>query len=395
MINKPELSVVLGSYNRLDFLKLTIESVRKEIEGLDAEIIVVDGGSTDGAVEWLVKQKDIVTIVQHNNGEWLGKKINKKPWGYFMNLGFKCAQGKYICMISDDCLIVPNAIKNGCKLFNRVIANGEKVGAIAFYWRDWPIEDEYEVRLTLGEKMYVNHGIYLKNALEEIGYADEATFEFYYADGDLCLRMWRSGYKCIDSPDSYIEHCAHVSFKVKRSNSLRIYEEIDKYKKKWYGVYYDDENNNSISTKVKKRYTDPHNTAESFRYYYEMELQKRKNEALKQLDKINSIIYSIDSKESIIIFGAGVHTEMLFKYTCLKDKNVIGIVDTQKHGEAFGNFIVDVPKHIAKTKADIVLVSSFTFQNQIVDYLRNDLSYKGNIIKLYDEDAAEPFYMHI
>lgn len=67
-MNKPVVNVVLGSYNRKRFLKLTIDSIRKELESCDFshEIIVVDGGSTDGAIGWLSKQKDIVSIIQHN-----------------------------------------------------------------------------------------------------------------------------------------------------------------------------------------------------------------------------------------------------------------------------------------------------------------------------------------
>ena len=54
------ISVVLGTYNRLSFLKLTIESIRKELKEFAYEIFVVDGGSDDGTLEWLLQQKDIV-----------------------------------------------------------------------------------------------------------------------------------------------------------------------------------------------------------------------------------------------------------------------------------------------------------------------------------------------
>src|SRR3990172_6418377 len=135
-MNKPVVSVVLGSYNRCQFLPLTIASVRQELENVAHEIIVIDGGSSDGALEWLTQQKDIITIVQHNRGVWDGKPIERRSWGYFMNLGFKIAQGKYICMLSDDCLIVPGAIQTGIDLFEHELAIGQKTGAIAFYWRD-------------------------------------------------------------------------------------------------------------------------------------------------------------------------------------------------------------------------------------------------------------------
>ena len=91
------ISVVLGSYNRLNFLQLAIQSVRAQVDSQLREIIVVDGGSSDGSMEWLLEQKDIITIVQHNRGEWLGKKITRRSWGYFMNLAFKCASAKYVC----------------------------------------------------------------------------------------------------------------------------------------------------------------------------------------------------------------------------------------------------------------------------------------------------------
>src|SRR4051794_18447160 len=116
---KPVVSVVVGSYNRLEFLKPTIESVRHELSDIEHELIIIDGGSTDDSIKWLTEQKDIITIVQHNRGEWLGKKIERRSWGYFMNLGFRAASGKFICMLSDDCLVVPGAIKNGLELFEK------------------------------------------------------------------------------------------------------------------------------------------------------------------------------------------------------------------------------------------------------------------------------------
>ncbi|MGE3913171.1 MAG: glycosyltransferase, partial [Chloroflexota bacterium] len=56
---RPLLSVVIGSYNRRKFLEQAIETVRENGAGLAYETIVVDGGSTDGSLGWLVKQKDI------------------------------------------------------------------------------------------------------------------------------------------------------------------------------------------------------------------------------------------------------------------------------------------------------------------------------------------------
>lgn len=233
MNNHPLISVVLGSYNRLSFLKLTIASLRRELElcGMKSEIIVVEGGSSDGSLNWLSRQKDIIAIIQHNRGEWNGRQIERRSWGYFMNLGFKCAQGKYICMISDDCLIVPGAILNGVKLFEGKLNSGVKTGGIAFFWREWPSEEAYRIGHTYGDHIFVNHGLYLKEALESVNYIDEENFQFYCADGDLALRMLEQGWNFFYSEHSFIEHYGHANLENRRSNFFK--EDMDYYASRW------------------------------------------------------------------------------------------------------------------------------------------------------------------
>ncbi|MCK4650949.1 glycosyltransferase [Candidatus Babeliales bacterium] len=258
------ISVVLGSYNRLKFLKLAIESIRQELKNLSHEIFVIDGGSNDGALEWLVEQKDIITIVQHNRGEWNGKKIERKSWGYFINLGFKCAQGKYICMLSDDCLVVPGAIKNGYELFEEELKKGRKVGAVAFYYRNWPKQEKYYVAYTLGNNLYVNHGLYLNDALKDVGYVDEQNYFFYNGDGDLCLKMREKGYECIESENSYVEHYPHANLNVIKSNHKKQKIDNKNYFEKWDGIFYD-KNKNNVGMLKSKKYKDKFYTAEKFR----------------------------------------------------------------------------------------------------------------------------------
>jgi len=214
---KALLSVVLGSYNRKNFLKLTIEGIRDELKkfSFKTEIIVIDGGSTDGTVKWLTQQKDIISIIQHNRGEWLGKTIERRSWGYFMNIAFKAAQGKYICMLSDDCLVVPDAIINGYNLFEDKLMMGENVGGLAFYFRDWPDEKAYHVNYTIDNTMMINHGLFLRKALEEVNFIDEDNYLFYHADDDLALKFKQKGYLIVDSPCSFVEHFLHANIELR------------------------------------------------------------------------------------------------------------------------------------------------------------------------------------
>ncbi len=236
-MNIKKVSIILGTYNRYDFLRLTIETIRAEVKDISHEIIVIDGGSTDGTLVWLLQQKDIITIVQHNRGLWNNKEIERKPWGYFMNLGFKIASGKYICMLSDDCLVIPQAIINGIALFDQEIEkNHNNIGAIAFYFRDWPLHETYHVE-TPFDKMFVNHGLYLNQALKDVNYIDEENFFFYGADVDLCFKMWEKGYKVIDSPTSFIEHYPFANVKVRNSNIRNDELSLAPLVKKWQSIF--------------------------------------------------------------------------------------------------------------------------------------------------------------
>lgn len=257
-----KVSFVLGSYNRFPYLKLTIDSIRQEAADITHEIFVIDGGSDDGSLLWLAEQKDIITIAQHNRGEWLGKKITRRSWGYFMNLGFKCAQGEYVCMLSDDSLLVPGAVKNGLTFIDKLRAEGKRIGAGAFYFRDWSRNDYYQVGHTLGGKLYVNHGLYLRQALIDVGYADEEYF-FYNGDSDLCLKMWQQGYELVACPDSYIEHYPHANIDVRATNYDRFNADKERYFKKWSGIYYDLAEHN-IGFWEKKEFVDVTRTGERF-----------------------------------------------------------------------------------------------------------------------------------
>jgi GT2 family glycosyltransferase len=230
---RPDISVVLGSLNRRVLLERALESVRSNFGELRGEIIVVDGGSTDGSIEWLTNQKDIITIVQHNRYETDGQARRRMSWGRFMNMGFRSAGADRIAMISDDCYLLPGAIAAACARLSAVEKQGLKPGGCAFYFRNWPAEDRYYVQRTLGGNLMINHGIYTRKALEAVGYANEDDFAFYKADSDLSLAIWAAGYSIVTDPAAICEHFQDESELLRISNNQTLEQDRRTLAMRW------------------------------------------------------------------------------------------------------------------------------------------------------------------
>ena len=100
MAKSPTLTVAVPTYNRLDLLKRTLESVLNQKVPPD-EIIVVDDGSEKGVIEHLKSLKGIKLI------------RNKKNLGAFENINecFKKAKSDYVVVCGSDDLLLPNCIK--------------------------------------------------------------------------------------------------------------------------------------------------------------------------------------------------------------------------------------------------------------------------------------------
>src|SRR6476469_7966576 len=106
----PRLSVVLGTYNRLDSLKRCLESIGAQTR-TPFVIHVTDAGSTDGTQEYLRSvESDLIR-------PWLiGKKLGQAK---ALNDVFKTVDTPYVCWISDDNEIVNGGLDIGVFILDR------------------------------------------------------------------------------------------------------------------------------------------------------------------------------------------------------------------------------------------------------------------------------------
>jgi glycosyltransferase involved in cell wall biosynthesis len=110
----PLFSIIIPTYNRLPYLKKTLDSIWEQ-SFTDFEIIVVDDGSTDGTVDYLRELGGSVELLRQEN---------RGP-GAARNLGVEHARGEYIAFLDSDDLWFRWTLKT-------YAAIAEKAGSPAF-----------------------------------------------------------------------------------------------------------------------------------------------------------------------------------------------------------------------------------------------------------------------
>jgi glycosyltransferase involved in cell wall biosynthesis len=229
------ISIVTGTLDRKTLLPNLIKNTVDSNDKL--ELILVDGGSTDGTIEY-IKNLNHERIKLIEVGE-------RSSYPHFMNLGIKNSKYDWVCQWNDDVLLVDNwddVIKeldndNDFYLFDwkygseSDINNPDWISGIYHENQNnkgWCVCDEYD---KSGE-IVMNYGIYNKKIFREIGmYRNE--FKYYYADGDMTRRAHLFGYK--HKTLKNIRVCSlEVEKKAIQSNDYGVYETChQEYKNKF------------------------------------------------------------------------------------------------------------------------------------------------------------------
>jgi len=237
-----DISIIIVNYNSLDFIRNCLKSIKDLTKGstggkkrLSYEILVVDNRSSDGSIDYL-REQDKKSNILHLT-------VNKENAGFSKasNIGASRAKGKYLLFLNPDTRFLKGDLKDlidfynkknktgsagviGPKILNpdgtlqfnsrsfptlarqfyesyflyRIFKKSRFFGSYFLSW--WDHKSKREVDWLTGSFMFIKKDIFM-----EAGMFDEDYF-MYSEDSDLCLKLYKKGFKNYYFPYFIIEH---------------------------------------------------------------------------------------------------------------------------------------------------------------------------------------------
>jgi GT2 family glycosyltransferase len=234
-------SIVIVTYNQLDYTQRCLDSIRKHTHE-EFELIVVDNGSKDSTIDYLKKQTDVISV------------FNDANYGFAKgcNIGVEQSTGENVLFLNNDTVVTENWLTT----MLRVLYSNDNIGMVGpvsnYCSGSQQIPVAYHALHELDEFVKEHSSKYKgqsyshprlvgfcllvkKKLLDEIGVFDEQFGVGTYEDDDLCLRAIKKGYDLKIVLDSFVHHEGHITF----SNSPELNmnklmkENSKKAKEKW------------------------------------------------------------------------------------------------------------------------------------------------------------------
>ncbi len=201
--DRPNVSIIIPTYNHLDYLKKCIESIKNYTNLQDIEVIIVANGCTDDTRKYV-----------HNLGYPFKLLWIEDRAGYIkaVNAGIKQSMGKYIVLLNNDIELIPQEKDFWLKMLLTPFFD-EKVGITgpAKAWRD-DVKAEYLLFWCAAIK---------SELVDKIGLLDENFGDGYHEDVDFCIRASKVGYKLVEVPNN-IEYSEENKGDSSRTGSFPI-----------------------------------------------------------------------------------------------------------------------------------------------------------------------------
>ncbi len=186
MLNKHSdyLVILVATYNRLESLKAVIKSIEEQTN-CPHEVIVIDGGSNDGTIDYIKVHPNVTPVFQ---GKLLGTARS-------YNQVWREINCKYTCWLSDDTEVVNGSLD----LAVDILDHHPKIGMVGLKMKD--TMGPWKRRCYMGfisqfGILNCNHGILPYALLQSLNYFNQ-DYISYMIDPDLTASVLCAGYKVV------------------------------------------------------------------------------------------------------------------------------------------------------------------------------------------------------
>ncbi len=231
----PMVSVIVLTYNNLEFTKACLRSLEEQSNWPQLEIIVVDNASSDGTREYLL---DWAAGDGHRRAI-----LNDSNLGFSAgnNVGLAAASGDYLILLNNDTCVTPNWIRT---LVNHLKRNPD-IGILGPVTNNIGNEARIEVQYDGMEQMRAVAAAYTRRHIgelrpirtvaffcvamprstyEKVGPLDEDFGVGFFEDDDYCRRVAQAGLEVACAEDVFVHHHLSASFdKVKAETRQQLF----------------------------------------------------------------------------------------------------------------------------------------------------------------------------
>ncbi len=243
---RPSASVVVVTYNNLDFTRACLDSLDRYSDYPGLEVIVVDNASADDTPAFLREW------VEAGPGRHIVLNADNRGFAAANNQGLALASGDYLVMLNNDTHVTPGWVSTLIQHFHRMPALGmlgpvtNNIGneaRIEILYDGMPQMLEAAADYTarhVGQLTPLRTAAFFcvmmpRRVYETVGELDEAFGIGMFEDDDYCRRVEQAGWTIACADDVFIHHHLSASFdQIKQERRQQMFEQNRAiYEAKW------------------------------------------------------------------------------------------------------------------------------------------------------------------
>ena len=222
------LSAVILTWNSAAHVGRTFAALVRELDGLTAEIIVVDNGSADASLQIIRDHAPQVRVIQNSSNVGVARARNQ---------GIAASRGRHLLLLDSDAEMAPGSLREMLRFLEASPGVGivgpmltYPDGTLQFSCRRFPTlqgkilrqlprrvrraiafvsnEEMYDIDRAVAQPVDYVIGacqVFRREVIRDIGPLDERMF-YGPEDVDFCLRAWQAGWAVFYLPSSVAVH---------------------------------------------------------------------------------------------------------------------------------------------------------------------------------------------